>query len=325
MEKISPEILVISNKHDYSTDHITFQLNEMGASYLRLNRDQFSDFEISLIPTNQRLFGETEDFSFEITSKLLKSIYFRAPVYLRDNYQPNLSPDKQLSRSQWAAFIRSLIIFDDVLWVNHPQATYKAEIKPYQLYIAKKLGFDVPNTIITNTVHYQNIISKEKRGSIVKTLDSVILSMDNREAFIYTNIIDHDELLRSDISSAPVLLQEALIPKVDIRVTVVDDVVFAVDIKQNDKGINEDWRLEKDNVQYTKISLPSDIEKKCIALMDKLCLKFGAIDLAMHEGKHYFLEINPTGEWAWLMEHTKLEIDKCIAKLLLKGNNSCVK
>lgn len=325
MEKICPEILIISNKHDYSTDHITFQLNKMGASYLRLNRDQFSDFEISLIPNDQRLFGETDDFCFEITSKLLKSIYFRAPVYLRDNYQPNLSPNEQLSRSQWTAFIRGLIVFDDVLWVNHPQATYKAEIKPYQLYIAKKLGFNVPNTIITNTVRDQNIIGNKKRELIIKTLDPVILSIDSREAFIYTNIIDHDELLRSDISGAPVFLQEALIPKVDIRVTVVDDVVFAVDIKQDDKGINKDWRLEKDNVQYTRIILPPDIEKKCIALMDKLCLKFGAIDLAMYEEKHYFLEINPTGEWAWLMEHTRLEIDKCIAKLLLKGNNSCVK
>ncbi len=324
IKNICPEILIISNKYDYSTDHITFRLNEMGASYLRLNRDQLSDFKISLVPGNQRLFGEIGNFSFEITPKSLRSIYFRAPAYLRDNYQPNLSPDEQFSRSQWAAFIRGLTIFDDVLWVNHPQATYKAEIKPYQLYIAKKLGFDVPNSIITNAACNQNIISEEKGRIAIKTLDPVILSIYGQEAFIYTNIVDHDDLSRSDISSAPVILQEAIIPKVDVRVTIVGHLVFAANIKQNGKGINKDWRLEKDNVKYTKISLPSNIEKKCIALMDKLCLRFGAIDLANRKGRYHFLEINPTGEWAWLMEHTGMEIDKQIANLLLKSNDSYV-
>jgi len=317
MDKIRPKILIISNMHDYSTDHIAFQLNKAKASYLRLNRDQLADFKISFIPTDRKLFGETNDFSFEITSDLLKAVYFRAPVYLRDNYQPNLSPDKQLSRSQWEAFIRGLTVFDNVLWVNHPQATYKAEIKPYQLYMAKKIGFDTPTTIITNTIDKKNIARGEKRA--IKTLDPVILKIGNKEGFIYTNIVDYDELLKANISSAPIISQEALVPKIDIRVTVIGKIVFAVSIMQNNKGIDKDWRLEKDNVRYKNIKLPVEIKKKCIALIDKLGLKFGAIDLALHNGKYYFFEINPTGEWAWLMENTKLGIDKAITRLLLKG------
>ena len=318
METIRPEVLIISNKFDYSTDHIAFQLNRIGVSYLRLNRDQFPDFRITLVPTEQRLFGETDDFSFEITPSLLKSIYFRAPVYLRDNYKPNLSLDEQLSRSQWAAFIRSLTVFENILWVNHPQATYKAEIKPYQLYIARKLGFDVPNTVVTNTAHRHDMLGTEE-SVIIKTLDPVILQKDSQEAFIYTNSVDSEELLKSDISGAPVILQEALIPKVDVRVTVVDDAVFAVDIRQNGKGIDGDWRLEKDNVEYTAIDLPPEIRDRCTALVRELGLKFGGIDLAIHDGKYFFLEINPTGEWAWLLDRTKLEIDREIAALLLKG------
>ena len=322
MQKICPEILIISNKHDYSTDHITFQLHKMGASYLRLNRDQFLEFNISFIPTEQKLFGETNNFSFEISAKLLNSIYFRAPVYLRDNYQPDLSPDEQLSRSQWAAFIRGLTVFDNVLWVNHPQATYKAEIKSYQLYIAKKIGFDVPDTIITNTGQHLNKIRQENGRFVIKTLDPVILSIDHREAFIYTNFIEYDELKKANLSNAAVILQQALIPKVDIRVTVVGNFTFAVDIRQNNKGIEKDWRLEKNNVRYTKINLPNDIENRCITLVKELELEFGAIDLALCDGKYYFLEINPTGEWAWLMDHTKLEIDKAIAKLLVHDRGS---
>lgn len=263
------------------------------------------------------MFGETDEFSFEIAPTALKSIYFRAPVYLRDNYKSNLSLDEQLGRSQWAGFIRSLTIFEDVLWVNHPQATYKAEIKPYQLHLAQRLGFDVPKTVVTNTARH-DLPGKGERV-IIKTLAPVILQKDSSEAFIYTNTVWGDELLRSDISGAPVILQEALIPKVDVRVTVAGDVVFAVDIKQDGKGINGDWRLEKDSAQYTPIDLPPETRDRCTALVSELGLKFGGIDLAIHDGKYFFLEINPTGEWAWLLDRTNLKIDEEIAKLLIRG------
>ena len=111
---INPKVLIISNKHDYSTDHITYRLNELGIFYLRLNRDQLQDFEISLFPTKARLIGQTKELSFEIDEGCLKSIYFRAPIYLRDNYKPNLSLNEQLSRNQWVAFIKSLMLFENI-------------------------------------------------------------------------------------------------------------------------------------------------------------------------------------------------------------------
>lgn len=314
MEKICPEILIISNKHDYSTDHVAFQLEKMDASYLRLNRDQFSNFEINLDPVEKRFYGKTRKFYFEIIPEKLKSIYFRAPVYIRTNYQLDLSLNEQLSRSQWASFVRSLVVFNNVLWINDPQATYKAEIKPYQLDIANKIGFDIPKTLITNTVPNKNLFDKEL---VIKTIDPAIFNLGDKEAFIYTNKIDYDELLSAELSTAPVMLQELLVPKIDVRVTVVDCAVFAVTIKKDGKGLDIDWRLEKNNVQYNEIKLPRDIEEKCLKLVNNLNLKFGCIDLVIYKNKYYFLEINPTGEWDWLMHHTGLDIDVKIAKLLM--------
>jgi glutathione synthase/RimK-type ligase-like ATP-grasp enzyme len=315
---IQPEILIISNKHDYSTDHVTFQLNRLEASYLRLNRDQFPDFEISLFPTEQELLGRVENFSFQISPEKLKSVYFRAPVYLHANYQPGISPDDQLARSQWAAFVRAISVFDNVLWINDPQATYKAEIKPYQLYLAKKVGFALPKTIVTNAKPHPNTFEKSDR-LIIKTLDPAILNLATQEAFIYTNFIDYDELKNVNLSSAPVIIQEAIVPKIDIRVTVVGEKAFPVAIKKHDHGIDRDWRLEKDEVEYTRTKLPPRVQEMCISLTKKLGLQFSGIDLALKGGEYYFLEINPTGEWAWLIEHTKWPIDEEIAKLLMKG------
>lgn len=320
MERICPEILIISDKHDYSTDHVTFQLNKMNASYLRLNRDQFVNFDISLDPLKPRIYGDTKNFSFEVSPENLKSIYFRAPIYLRDNYQPGLEINEQLKRNQWIAFIRSIMVFDDVFWMNNPQATYKAETKPYQLYTAKKIGFKVPKTIITNKVPIKSTFGKKL---IVKTLDPAILSFNDKEGFIYTNFVNYEELLKKDLSSVPVILQEALIPKVDVRVTVVGNKAFGVTIKKNKRGLNKDWRLEKENIEYELVNLPPNIERKCIQLTKKLNLKFGGIDLIIHDDKYYFIEINPTGEWSWLMHHLNLDIDKEIAKLLMISEDLC--
>ncbi len=42
--------------------------------------------------------------------------------------------------------------------------------------------------------------------------------------------------------------------------------------------------------------------------MSELGLSFGAIDLIESNNGYYFIEVNPTGEWAWLVENAGLKI-----------------
>ncbi len=316
MKTVRPSILLVANQHDFTTDHVAYQLKEKSKTYFRLNIDQLASNKITLFPMEPRLVATIDGINLEISLDTLKSIYFRAPTFLRDNYQPKLSPDEQFSRAQWATFVRSLTVFDPLLWVNHPQATYLAEIKPYQLKVAKEIGFLLPETVITNTT--DNIgFSKEKNGSIVvKTIDPAILRNNGDEAFIFTNFVSEKELMKSKISSSPIIIQETLWPKIDIRVTVVDKKVFAVAIKKNGKGIKRDWRREKGKIQYENIKLDLETKNRCITLLARLDLKFGAIDLVYVDDQYFFLEINPTGEWAWLLSHTDHKIDEAIADCL---------
>ena len=54
----------------------------------------------------------------------------------------------------------------------------------------------------------------------------------------------------------------------------------------------------------------------CVANSIKaLGLEFGAIDLALQDDVYYFLEINPTGEWGWLMG-AELPIAEALARVL---------
>lgn len=312
---LKPNILIISNLHDYSTDHVIYQLEKSNAKYLRLNRDQFSEYELTLDPINERIYGKTKRIEFEINRDTLKSIYYRAPIYLRNYPKENQKLEENISRDQWVSFIRNLLIFEDILWINNPKSTFLSENKPYQLKVAKDLGFKTPQTIISN-----NIPKTDFANNIaIKTLEPCIYRINDKQTFIYTTLHKIKDLDKYDLSNIPIIIQEALIPKIDVRVTVIDKAVYAVSITKNNKGINEDWRIHKEDLEYNLINLPIDIENKCINLLKKLNLKFGCIDLIKHEDDYYFLEINPTGEWDWLMYNLELDIDIKISELL-KGS-----
>lgn len=308
-----PEVLIISNLHDYSTDHVIYQLQKHDINYLRLNRDQFNEYGLSIDPITNRIFGKTRKIDFEISEENLKSIYFRAPIYLRSHQRKNLTIEENISRDQWASFLRSLMIFENILWINHPKSTFLSENKPYQLKVANKIGFKIPKTIITNEI-------PEKISDLiaVKTLEPVIFDVGDKESFVYTNIIKFEELYDYDLSTTPVIIQEAIIPKIDVRVTVIENNVYSVTIKKNNFGVDEDWRTIKNDLTYELINLPNSIKEKCIKLIKELNLYFGCIDLVLKDNQYYFIEINPTGEWDWLMYNLNLDIDVKIADILTK-------
>lgn len=307
-----PEVLIISNPHDYSTDHVVYQLEKLNAKYIRLNRSQFAEYELTLNPLNNTIYGKTNAYEFEINEKTLKSIYYRAPIYLRTHIRKNLSIEEKISRDQWTSFLRSLMVFEEVLWINHPQSTFLAENKPYQLKIANDIGFNVPKTFISNKLPSKKFSDKVA----IKTLEPAIFDIDNKQTFIYTNIFDFYELYRYDFSLAPMIIQEAIIPKIDIRVTVIGDNIYPISIKNDDGYIDEDWRTKKMDLQYDIVDLPEDLKNKCLILLKKLNLKFGCIDLVKRGDDYFFIEINPTGEWDWLMYNLKLDIDVKIANCL---------
>lgn len=52
---------------------------------------------------------------------------------------------------------------------------------------------------------------------------------------------------------------------------------------------------------YSESSLSEEMKSKCRAMLDMLGLLYGAFDFVRTpEGDLVFLEVNPTGEWAWL-------------------------
>lgn len=292
------DYLVVSSLYDFSTDLVVQELERRKSKYIRLNREDFDSYRVTINIDDVSLEVYMGAENYRITADL-KAIYYRQPVFLRNTPDEPLSIDEQLSRSQWMGFLRSLAIFEKARWMNPLGATYLAEIKAYQLSTARKLGFKVPITFIGNDfARLQEIESRV----IIKSLDTVLLREGGDCLFAYSTVEDSSELTDANVSSVPLTVQEYVSPKIDVRVTVIGKKITAVKITSSGQGIAEDWRLvDRNAIEYTEIKLPDYIEQQCVKLVEILGLNFGAIDLLESNGCYFFIEINPTGEWGWLV------------------------
>ena len=214
--------------------------------------------------------------------------------------------------------MRGLMVFGECMWINNPVATYKAEHKAVQLYTARRTGFDVPRTVITNDAQGVRQVAENDSTVAIKGLDTVLVWEDGFETFGYTSLVETEFAAKSRLSNAPLIAQEALKNKLDLRVTVVGDQIFCVAISSKGNPIRGDWRLAKADAEFSPYELPNHIAEKCIQITESLGLVFGAIDLAVEGDTYFFLEINPTGEWGWLKQHKDLSIDRAIVDHLLR-------
>ena len=312
-----PQVLILSGLYDFSTDLVTLQLRYAGVHYLRLNREQLADHQLTLDPIVPELIVDGPSGNHRVGAAL-GAVWFRQPVFLRNTPGDPLLPEEQLERSQWMAFLRSLCVFRHARWMNPPAATYIAESKPYQLFAAAKCGFKVPATLATNDVNH--IHKNFPEFLVIKSLDTVLLRDGKDCLFTYTSIMSGQDLTEIDVRTAPLLAQTFLKDKIDLRVTVIGEEIFAVRILTQGSGIPGDWRvIQKEMLEYEDIVLDDDTAQSCLQLTKELGLAFAAIDLIETPNDVYFIEINPTGEWGWLST-TERRIDLSIAAWL--GNST---
>ena len=312
---VRPQVLVLASRYDLSCDYVVSALRKSGHAYFRLNSEDLPSFSLCLDPCRRRLSCHTTDLRVEVEADRLAGVYFRRPTFLREASQAGRPPEEQFRRAQWAAFLRNLMVFDMARWVNHPTRTYEAEHKMIQLRTAHEVGFDIPVTYCLNSEH---LLGNRVNGPLVaiKGLDTVLVRTDTTESFGYTNLLFREELKEVELRGAPLVAQQALTDKLDLRVTVVGNDWWCASVTEGGSGIAGDWRLKKSNLAFSEFTLPQPIGGRCIELTRRLGLSFAAIDLALSDDRFFFLEVNPTGEWAWLQEEVQFPIATKLAEVL---------
>ena len=305
-------ILIITHKEDFTADFVIDKLNKREIKYYRFNCED--------IDKENYLFEKQNGFQFQINN--LNSFH---SVWFRRTKLPDLKikdeAEKLYLLGEYDALLSNLYSQLNVKkWLSHPNDVYQAENKIFQIQVAQEIGFTIPDTIITNQHSVlKEFIDKHNRNVIVKPLSQGRIKQVEGIKTIYTNRIS-EEIINNlaSYSLTPSIYQEYIEKEYELRITVVGEKIFAakVDSQKLDET-KTDWRKQK--IPFEPYSLPLEVSKKCIALLCKLNLSFGAIDMIKSsKGNFVFLEINPNGQWAWLDMEAGLNISDEIINYLTK-------
>jgi len=185
-------------------------------------------------------------------------------------------------------------------------AVRRADHKEVQLQKARELGLEIPDTLITNDPDEVSVFFHRHGGRVVtKTQSSFAIYRDGEEQVVFTSALLEEHLAELDgLRYSPMMFQERLAKRVEIRATVVGRRVFAamVDSQRHDRAA-VDWRRHGVGLidAWRPYSLPRKVEQGLLGLCQFFGLNYGAADLVVTpEGRHVFLEINAGGEWFWL-------------------------
>lgn len=117
------------------------------------------------------------------------------------------------------------------------------------------------------------------------------------------------------------LFQEWIDKRHEVRLTVVGDRFFAVEIHAGSEAAKVDWRADYSSLSYKPAVVPKDVRRRVMAFMAHFGLVFGAFDFIVTPGGDWrFLEVNPNGQWSWIEHKTGVPISRAIADLLEKGD-----
>lgn len=314
-------LMIICQDLDPHVDVMVSHLEDRGIRPFRLHtQDLQGNLNLQIRPESSRgdwrwrLEGPVE----AITDREVGSVWNRRTLFRRD---PALSNEEaEFAEMESRETMMGVYRMTDAFWVNHPDRVRRAESKPDHMSVAVDLGFTVPRTLFTNDGGAARKFFDACDGQVVfKVLIQGRLGAEDSLG-IYTSPVTRKQL-DDDVAirRAPCFFQEHLPKAADLRVTVIGERIFAVEIRsQEDPDGTVDWRRGSiTQMPHVSHQLPAAIEAKCHELLRHYGLHYGAIDLVLTpDGEYFFLEINPSGQFSWVEGLTRLPLFDTLADLL---------
>ncbi|MBM4095063.1 MAG: hypothetical protein FJ276_37490, partial [Planctomycetes bacterium] len=285
------------------------RMRERGIPFLRLNTEDFGDaFRLTISMDSREAVG----FAHLTDGRTIRTDEITG-AYIRRPALPNPAEDVEDTHRDFAAreMIETLRSFwtliPDERWLNPPNALHSAAVKTRQLMAARQCGFDIPPTCVSDhagaiaeftTRWNAPFISKAVKSGFVSVKGEYRLAATTRLPATFPADL-------ADYAATPAMYQPEIRKAHDLRVTVVDDRVYAAAIYSQEAAETEvDWRVDipgGTELRHEAVALEPQVEEACRRITRVLGLRYSAIDLIRTmDGGAVFLEVNPNGEWMWL-------------------------
>ncbi len=324
-------ILVLSDKEDVHCQYTCEILRALNAEVFVLDTSQFPiNFSVAMRFSGRRHAVYIGNHEKEIDGHEIVSVWNRRrpPTKLPEAFQSVVVREYIARESQ--IFLSSLHNVLGSFWVSEPDLTEKASRKPYQLLLARQMGFQVPETFIGNSFQVAKEFLDRHEDVALKAigLGAVQIQSEMHPEYdclrMYTKRLSRSSIepALTQVQNCPIIIQPYVEKKFELRITVIGNSVFscAIDSQASERTM-EDWRkYDFLNTPHSIYELPAEVEGMCIELVRKLGLVFGCIDMIVTpKGEYVFLEINPNGQWLWIERLTGMPIGETLAKMLIAG------
>ncbi|WP_133740962.1 ATP-dependent carboxylate-amine ligase [Actinorugispora endophytica] len=220
----------------------------------------------------------------------------------------------------WGMLLAALWERLDAFWLPAPPHVLRRIAKPLQLLRARDLGLDIPDTLVSTDPDAVLAFYERHNGNVVSKRIGHLRPALSDDGFRYAEPFTRRDLRHAEaVRAAPVIFQEYVAKRLELRVTVVGEAVFTAAIhSQAANRTRYDWRhYDTASTPHRPHRLPDDVAARCVELVRSFGLAFGTLDLVLTpEGRHVFLEVNPNGQYLWIEHLTGLPISAAVAGLL---------
>ncbi|MCT9929248.1 ATP-dependent carboxylate-amine ligase [Planotetraspora sp. A-T 1434] len=320
---MTPTVLVLTQDGDEHADHVVPMLVERGATVVRHDPARFpKDAALQAAfephgPARRSLWLGDATVDLET----LTAVWFRRPnsPVVHDEIAGDAA--REYAERECGLLVRDIWeSLDCRLFPARHSVLDFAQRKQHQLAVATRLGFEIPPTLITTQPDEVLDFYNRHEGRIVSKPYGY-QPMSSVGVMRYTEQVLPADLGYVDaVRFCPMIFQVYVPKRVELRVTVVGSEVFAAEIhSQASNRARHDWRsYDLKNTPHFPHRLPEDVHDRCLRLVRKLGLSYGAIDLILTpDGRYVFLEINPSGQYLWIERLTGLPISAAVCDFLL--------
>lgn len=320
---VKPEILVFGGATCLSSQLVRRALLERGASFHYVDFQDFdrlgSDISFVADATGDRAFFFDFALDRTVSTEHVRSAYFREVQPKQSLWQLQTvrlrepqAPDAE--RFHWQQVLRFCASLLEYLgrrcFCLYPKTeSGTAASKLRQLALARELGFTIPDTYVGNDLGEMRAFAAEHLRVIAKPFYPQSLFHEGHYYRTYTALFSQGDLAPFADTRYPLILQEAIVDKLDIRVGVVGKRVFATEIHlgggAGEAETSLDFRhfLAQDLLEghgrrnaYCPHDLPGEVRERCLDFVRRSGLQYSMIDLLLTpQGDYVFLESNTKG------------------------------
>ncbi len=336
--------LIVTEDGDVSSNEVCSWFYKHGIGFKRLNLDSYKQIDRSselysdyfnfdnveiCIPSENK----PSDYNFE---KKYSSIWYRRPNIKLENMvisQTESGIPKSLLREirsnqkselkELYEYIFNFSLKGSLILGNRLKTRVnKLEI----LSLANELGICIPRTRVISLKNQLLEFQRDvKKDLVAKSILDPIFAMDDDLELrytSYTNVLSDSILEKIPDQFSPSLVQEKIEKDFEIRTFVLGESYYSMAIfsQNNEKTAVDFRRYDRQKPNKTiPFTLPDTLTKKITKLLKRIGFNTCSIDIIKgKDGKYYFLEINPVGQFGMVSKPCNYNLEYNIFKYLTK-------